>query len=167
MFRLNSLIDESKCYEEVRRRRWPNGVCCPNCTSNKIDKRGKNHRQQECRRYSCKKCGKRFDDLTGTIFMGRHQPLSVWFGYLYMMGLNVSNRQIAAELDLNESDSQAMADQLRGGIVKRCPEVRMKGVEECDEIYVVAGHKGRPDQIKGRDPRRRRLKGGATGMVVS
>ena len=30
---------------------------------------------------------------------------------------------------------------------------------ECDEVYVVVGHKGRLDQIKGRDPRRRRLKG--------
>ena len=104
MCRLNNLIDERKCYEEVRRIRWPNGVRCPGCTSNKINKRGRNHRQQECRRYTCKNCGKRFDDLTGTIFMGRHQPLSVWFAYLYMMGLNLSNRQIAEELNLNESD---------------------------------------------------------------
>ncbi len=37
--------------------------------------------------------------------MGRHQPLSVGFAYLYMMGLNRSNRQIAEELNLNESDS--------------------------------------------------------------
>ena len=78
MFRLNSLIDESKCYEEIRQRRWSSEVCCPSCTSIKINKRGKNHRQQECKRYSCIKCGKRFDDLTGTIFMGRHQPL--WSG---------------------------------------------------------------------------------------
>jgi len=159
MCRLNHLIDESKCYEEVRGRRWPYGVHCPHCTSNKINKRGKNHRQQECRRYTCKKCGKRFDDLTGTIFAGRHQPLSVWFAFLYLMGLNVSNRQIAQELDLNESDAQVMADLLRGGILERRPKVRMKGVVECDEVYVIAGHKGRPDRIKGRAPRRRPLQG--------
>lgn len=91
--------------------------------------------------------------------MGRHQPLSVWFAYLYMMGLNISNRQIAEELSLDESDGQTMAEQLRDGIVKRRPKVRMSGVVECDEVYVVAGHKGRPDRIKGRAPRRRRLKG--------
>ncbi len=45
--------------------------------------------------------------------MGRHQPLSVWFAYLYLMGLNQSNRQIAEELNLNESDGQAMAEALR------------------------------------------------------
>ena len=160
MCRLNNLIDEEKCYEEVRRIRWPNGVRCPGCTSNKITKRGRNHRQQACRRYTCKNCGNRFDDLTGTIFMGRHQPVSVWLAYLYLMGLNLSNRQMAEELNLNESDGHAMADALRGGIVQRRSKVRMSGVVECDEVYVVAGHKGRPDQIKGRTPRRRRLQGG-------
>ena len=31
---------------------------------------------------------------------------------------------------------------------------------ECDEVYIVAGHKGQPDQVHqaGRPPRRRRLK---------
>jgi transposase-like protein len=156
---INKLIDEAKCYDEIRKKRWPHGVRCPHCASNKISKRGKNHRQQECRRYSCKNCGKRFDDLTGTIFMGRHQPLSVWFTFLYLMGLNVSNQQIAEELGLNASDGQAMAERLRGGIVQRRANVRMTGVVECDEVYVVAGHKGRPEKIKGRRRRRRRLKG--------
>jgi len=91
--------------------------------------------------------------------MGRHQPWSVWFAYLYLMGLNVSNRPIAEELNLNESDGQAMANELRGGIVKRRSNGRMSGVVECNEVYVVAGHKGRPEKIKGRRGRRRRLKG--------
>ncbi len=110
MCRLNDLLDESKCYEEVRQKRWPYGVRGPCCTSNKINPRGQNHRRQACRRYSCKNCGKRFDDLTGTIFMGRRQPLSVGLAYRYPMSLNLSNRQIAQELNLAESDSQAMAE---------------------------------------------------------
>ena len=133
MCRLNNLIDEEKCYEEVRRIRWPKGVRCPGCTSNKITQRGRNHRQQACRRYTCKNCGKRFDDLTGTLFMGRHQPLLVWFAYLYLMGLNRSNRQMAAELNLNESDGHAMAEAWRGGIVQRRSKGRMSGVVEGDE----------------------------------
>ena len=75
------------------------------------------------------------------------------------MGLNLSNRPMAQELNLNESDGQAMAEQRRGGIVQRRSKARMSGVVECDEVYVVAGHKGRPDHIKGRVPRRRRLQG--------
>lgn len=41
------------------------------------------------------------DDLTGTVFEGHHQPLKVWVLCLYLMGLNLSNRQIAAELGLS------------------------------------------------------------------
>ena len=91
MGRLNNLLDEGKCYEEVRRIRWPNGARCPGCPSNKIPQRGRNHRQQECRRYTCQNCGNRVDDRTGTLFMGRHQPWSVGFADLYLMGLNGSN----------------------------------------------------------------------------
>jgi predicted transcriptional regulator len=35
------------------------------------------------------------------------------------MGLNLSNEQIANELDLNRSDAQQMTTQLRDGIVKK------------------------------------------------
>jgi transposase-like protein len=66
-----------------------------------------------------KDCGKRFDDLTGTIFSGHHQPLKIWILCLYFMGLNLSNKQIAKELDLNRSDVQQMTTQLRKGVIKK------------------------------------------------
>ena len=67
---------------------------------------------------------------------------------LYFMGLNLSNRQIAQELDLNEGDVQAMTGQLRQGLVERQPEVRLEGEVEADEVYVVAGHKGNPAAVQ-------------------
>ena len=45
--------------------------------------------------YQCHGCRKRFDDLTDTIFAGHHQPLRAWVLCLYLMGLNLSNEQIA------------------------------------------------------------------------
>jgi hypothetical protein len=51
------------------------------------------------------------------VFEGHHQPLRVWVLCLYFMGLNLSNEQIAAELDLGVGDAQAMTTQLREGIV--------------------------------------------------
>lgn len=158
MCRLNDLIDEEKCDEEVRRMRWAHGPECPRCGSNEVVKRGRNHRQMACRRYSCRNCAKRFDELTGTLFMGRHQSLVVWFSYLYLMGLKQSNRQIAEELGRNESDGQWMAEQWREGILKRRRMVRLSGVVECDDVDIIAGHKGHPERIVGR-PARRRLKG--------
>ena len=65
---------------------------------------------------------------------------------LYFMGLNLSNEQIAHELDLNSDDAQKMTTQLREGIVK--PKVTLSGAVECDEVYVVAGHKGKPEAVK-------------------
>ena len=159
MLHLHPLMDDAKCYEEVRRRRWPYGVWCSHCESNKLAKRGRNHRHQDCRRYRCTKGGRQFDDLTGTIFAGHHQALRVWSTCLSRMGLNVSNRQLAHELDLNDSDIQEMTSLLRGGVVKRRPPVRLEGEVECDEVYVIAGHKGRADGIRGRKARRNRLKG--------
>src|SRR4051794_23198752 len=101
------------------------------------------HRQ----RYRCTACGSRFDDLTGTILAGHHQKLRVWVLCLYFMGLNLSNRQIAKELDLGTSDVQAMTEQLRQGLTARTPAVILDGEIEIDEVYVVAGHKGNPAAV--------------------
>jgi hypothetical protein len=94
--------------------------------------------------YTCHGCRRRFDDLTGTIFAGHHQPLRTWILCLYFMGLNLSSLQIASELDMNRGDIQAMVQLLRQGIVDRRPAVVLSGTVECDEVYVVAGHKGNP-----------------------
>ena len=54
-------------------------------------------------------CSAQFDNLTGTIFAGHHQPLRVWMLCLYLIGLNLSNRQIAQELDLDEDNIHDMS----------------------------------------------------------
>ncbi len=76
------------------------------------------------------------------------------------MGLKISNHQISQELDLNKDDVQQMTAQLRTGIVVKKPKVLLTGEVECDEMYLIAGHKGQPKMVKskGRKGRRRRLK---------
>ena len=148
MLNILNLIDDARCFETVRAMRWPQGVTCPHCHSPQITKQGRDESQPERQKYECNACRKRFDDLTGTIFAGHHQPLRVWMLCLYFMGLNLSNEQIAHELDLNSDDAQKMTTQLREGIVERKPEVTLSGEVECDEVYVVAGHKGKPEEVK-------------------
>ncbi len=147
------MIDAAKCFETARELRWPDGVRCAHCESDTVVKNGRDETQSDRQRYHCRNCGRYFDDLTGTIFEGHHQPLTVWILCLYLMGLNLSNRQIAQELDLNTSDIQQMAHQLRQGVVALKPEVKLKGEVECDEVYVVAGHKGHPEAVKKKDVR--------------
>lgn len=64
------------------------------------------------------------------------------------MGLNLSNAQIAQELDLNKDDLQQMTTLLRSGVVDLKPPIQLEGTVECDEVYVVAGHKGHPEAVK-------------------
>ena len=67
-----------------------------------------------------------------------------------VQGLNLSNRQIAQELDLGETDAQAMTEALRRGLTARLPPVPLQGEVEIDEVYVVAGHKGNPAAVAKR-----------------
>src|ERR687889_719929 len=127
---LSSLIDDAKCYELVRQHRWPDGVRCPHCESAAVARHGRDDTQPHRQRYRCTRCSTRFDDLTGTALAGHHQPLRVWVLCLYLMGLNLSNRQIAQELGLNGSDVQAMAEQLRRGLVAQAPAARLEGEVE-------------------------------------
>lgn len=147
---INGLVDETKCYQTVRELRWNEGVKCVWCNSPKVVKNGHTKETPECQKYCCQNCGRYFDDLTNTIFSGHHQPLSVWILCLYFMGLNLSNRQIAKELDLCVSDVQEMTTQLRKGIAAKRPEICLEGEVEFDEVYVVAGHKGNPEAVKKR-----------------
>jgi transposase-like protein len=150
---LSSLIDDAKCYELVRQHRWPDGVLCPRCGSASVARHGLDDTQPHRQRYRCTACGARFDDLTGTVLAGHHQPLRVWVVGRYFMGLNLANRQIAQELGLSQPDVQLMTEQLRTGLVARIPPVRLGGEVEIDEVYVVAGHKGNPAAVAKRGAR--------------
>jgi len=147
MINLSGLLDEAKCFELVRQHRWPDGVRCPGCDSATVIRNGHDEGQRHRQRYLCKACDARFDDLTATVLASHHQPLRVWVLCLYLMGLNLSNRQIAQELGLDNSDVQAMTEQLRQGLVARAPVAKLEDTAEIDEVYIVAGHKGQPVEV--------------------
>src|SRR6478609_2216647 len=137
MVNLSGLLDEAKCFELVRQHRWPDGVRCPGCDSVTVIRNGHDDGQRHRQRYLCKACHGRFDDLTGTVLAGHHQPLRLWVLCLYLMGLNLSNRQIAQEL----------------GLDARAPTVTLAGTAEIDEVDIVAGHKGQPAEVVKRGGR--------------
>src|SRR3712207_4637252 len=150
---LSGLMDDAKCFAFVRQRRWPDGVRCPSCGGDAVIRDGHDDIQPHRQRYRCRACASRFDDLTGTVLAGRHQPLRVWVLCLYFMGLNLSNRQIAGELGLGSSDVQVMTEQLRNALVAKAPRVSLSGEVEIDEVYVVAGHKGQSAAVAKRGAR--------------
>lgn len=161
MLKIQEVVDDGKCYEQIRAIRWPERVTCPHCRGCKIKKRGFHSNQRARQRYRCRKCQKDFDDLSKTPLEGHHQPLKVWLLCLYFMGLNLSNRQIAQELELNQDDVQQMTSDLRQMVYARRNPVQLTGEVEFDEVYLVAGHKGHPAIVREleRDGRRNRRKG--------
>jgi transposase-like protein len=116
---IKHLVSEARCYETIRQLRWQEGVYCPHCDGGETIGRGYDGLDRHLRRYECKACGRRFDDLTGTVLSGHHQPLSVWVLCLYFMGLNLSNAQIAQELDLNKADVHSMTEGPREGLAQK------------------------------------------------
>ena len=157
MMKIQDIADDSHCYKTIRDLRWPRGEQCVQCKSMGINKNGHKANESNCQKYVCRECGRSFDDLTGTIFSGHHQPVKTWILCLYFMGLNLSNRQIAQELDICESDAYKMTTALREGIVEKSPEITLSGEVEMDEVYIVAGHKGQPNEVE-----KRGAKAGAT-----
>src|SRR3954454_16332917 len=144
---LSSLIDDAKCFELVRQHRWPGGARCPSCGSASVARHGRDDPRPHRQLSRCAACGARFDDLTGTVLAGHYQPLLVWVSCVYLMGLSHSNRQIAREVGLSQPDGQLLTERLRAGLVARMSPVRLEGEVEIDEVYVVAGHKGRPADV--------------------
>ena len=78
LINLSALLDDAKCFDLVRQHRWPQGVHCPGCNSAVVIRNGRDETQPHRQRYLCKACDGRFDDLTGTVLAGHHQPLRVW-----------------------------------------------------------------------------------------
>ena len=72
---------------------------------------------------------------------------------LYLMGLDLSNRQIARELDLSQPYVRLMTERLRHGLAAQLPAVVLDGEVEIDEVYVAAGHKGNPAAVAKRGGR--------------
>ena len=65
--------NEEKCRAYLEGLRWPNGVRCPRCGSNKIS------RIRTRGQLDCDPCRYRFSVTAGTIFHDTHLPLWKWF----------------------------------------------------------------------------------------
>jgi len=102
MFNIQNLMDNAKCFDTVRKIRWSDKITCPDCRSNNVIRFGYDESQPERRKYHCKSCKRYFDDLTDTVFAGHHQALKTWILCLYLMGLNLSNQQIAKKINFEQ-----------------------------------------------------------------
>lgn len=74
---------EDKCLKYLEALRWPMGVRCITCGSQRVSRvrRKTKTKNRRTRLYQCleKNCAKQFSTTVGTIFHDSHLPLSKWF----------------------------------------------------------------------------------------
>lgn len=147
MLHIHALIADGKGVETVRTIRWPDGVQGPTCDRAEVTKQGRDEPPPERQRSRCQSGERRFDDWTDTSVAGPHQPLRVWIVGLYCRGRNLAHQPIAQARALNASDGQQMTCPLRPGLVAQPSTATLSGEVAGDEVSLVAGHQGKPDDV--------------------
>jgi Transposase zinc-ribbon domain len=118
LLNIQRLMDDAKCYEVLRELRWQDGVKCPACDSGQINKRGFHDHQANANDIDVRSVDD--DSMTERNRLRRASArLKNVDTVSVFVGLSLSSRQIAAELDLNEDDVQVMASQLREGVMAK------------------------------------------------
>jgi transposase-like protein len=123
---------EDRCREYLEALRWPQGVRCIRCGSDKISRIKK--RDQ----FDCDNCTYQFSVRAGTILHDSHLPLWKWFLAVYVMGESkkgVSANQLKRMLDVSYKTAWYLCHRIRSAMVDPEPE-GLTGIVEADETYV-------------------------------
>ena len=114
-------------------RRWPEGIRCAHCESDRISARKSNRQTPQ---YHCKACGKNFTVKTGTIMHDSKLPLSDWAlaFYLYITNLKgVASMKLHRDLEIRQPSAWHLAHRIRE--IWDDEDDRMEGPVEVDETY--------------------------------
>lgn len=108
-------LSEAECYEILRRTRWPHGITCPFCGTDRVTTHSKSSRVPR-RRYLCLGCRRTFSDLKGTVFARTNLPLRRWFVCLRLMERGRNTVEIAKDLAVKWETAVSMQRRLAPGL---------------------------------------------------
>jgi transposase-like protein len=141
-FNLAELIEqfgsEDRCHEYLEDLRWPDGVRCPRCESEKIS------RIKARRQFDCDACRYQFSVRVGTIFHDSKLPLWKWFLAVYMMGESkkgISANQLKRMLGVSYKTAWYLCHRIRAAMKDEGGEL-LSGIVEADETYIGGKAKG-------------------------
>ncbi len=133
---LTALVDrfrsEEKCRAYLEELRWPDGVRCPRCQSEKISRIVKRNQ------FDCDSCRYQFSVTAGTIFADSHLPLWKWFAAAYLIGESrkgVSANQLKRELGTTYKTAFYLTHRIRAAMKDENP-IPLTGIVEVDETWV-------------------------------
>ncbi len=138
---LNLAYDkDAECRAALEELRWPEGVRCLRCGSEKIS------RISTRRQFDCDSCRYRFSVTTGTIFHDSHLPLPKWFLAVLLMceaKKGISANQLKRTLGVAHKTAWYLCHRIREAMSTIEP-TKLGGSVEVDETYIGGKHKG-PD----------------------
>src|SRR6266446_8942991 len=123
---------DEKCRMALEKLRWPEGVRCVRCGSEKISR---NYKRNQ---FECTPCGYHFSVTAGTIFHDSHLPLRKWFIATLLIcesKKGVSALQLKRTLGVAYKTAWYLCHRIREA-VKDADCTLLSGVCEVDETYV-------------------------------
>jgi transposase-like protein len=125
--------DEEACKTYLAARRWPNGVHCPRCNSEKVFAVKSMPFKWQC--YTCvPNSGYRFSVIAGTIFENTNKPLRDWFRVVHYMLASkkgMSALQIQRMMGFGSYETaHSMCHKIRASLIE--PEAKLGGIVEVD-----------------------------------
>jgi transposase-like protein/IS1 family transposase len=129
--------DDAACMTYLVKHRWPVGVRCPRCGSDRISEMTTMEFKWQC--YGCSQDGYRFSVLVGTVFENTNVGLRTWFRVIHRMLVSkkgVSAHQIYREMGFGSyRTAWYMCHRIRAALVDK--EFRkLMGIVEVDETYI-------------------------------
>ena len=113
---------------------------CPYCHQTHSVKDG--HTKTGIQTYKCKDCGKRFNDLTDTIFKGTKLTYEQIEIFLQCFRDKISLRKTAKRMNVNKNTVHLLRLKLLDALGLNRKEVKLSGEIEGDEIYKSINLKG-------------------------
>jgi transposase-like protein len=149
---------EEACKALLRDMRWPDGVRCPRCNSDKVYVLKARPFHWVCKTKECGgRNGYRFSVITKTIFENTNYPLTTWFEVIYLMGQSkkgISALQIHRQIGSGDyRTAWYMLQRIRAAMQdKDFP--KLMGQVEVDETYIGGLNRNRHfnKKQKGRGP---------------
>jgi transposase-like protein len=137
--------NEEQCRKALEILRWPNGVHCPRCDSDKIS------RVYERNQYDCDSCRYQFSVTSGTMLHDTHLPLVKWFIATYLITESkkgISANQMKRTIGVAYRTAWYLCHRIRAAMKEVRPEPLI-GTVEVDETWVGGKKRGVGRGYKG------------------